>query len=263
MSGESAACPTSCSRLTEPAKSLRLKHVGRLHPPPNNQEPGPLGAPSHSAALIGQFYAERNREYPLRVPVMSLGRARANSLRISDDRVAAHHVRIERQHDARFVLEVTAHDAQTAVNGAPLVAGERRSLTNGDLITLAGLAFRFSSHEAAAALGRVWVVRGVHRGKVFRIDSPEVVIGRATEAHVQFPDRSVSRQHCKIRESGGTWWIEDLNSTNGTLLNGSPLQRATSLRHGDEVAAGFSRFVFQEADRPLPNLRSAPLPPRN
>lgn len=217
----------------------------------------------HSAALIGQFYAERNREYPLRAAVMSVGRATANSLRIRDDRIAAHHVRIERQQDSRFVLEVTADDARTALNGTPLEAGERRSLTNGDLITLADFAFRFTSEVEVGVLGRMWVVGGVHRGKIFRIDRTEVLIGRATEADVQFPDRSVSRHHCKIKRNGETWWIEDLTSTNGTIVNGSLLARTGLLNHGDEVMAGLSRFVFQEGDRPLANLKLAPLPPRN
>ncbi len=200
--------------------------------------------------------------YPLRVPVMSVGRATANTLRIRDERVAAHHVRIERQ-ETSFVLEVTADDAPTTLNGTELRLGERRTLSNGDRIGLADLEFRFTTDHGDGMLGRLWVVAGVHRGKTFRIDRPEFLIGRATDNDVQFPDRSVSRHHCRIRKSDQAWWIEDLESTNGTIVHGFPLQAPVRLEHGDEIVTGYSRFVFQEGDRPMVNLRLESIPPCN
>jgi pSer/pThr/pTyr-binding forkhead associated (FHA) protein len=200
--------------------------------------------------------------YPLRSSVMSVGRANANTLRIRDSRVAAHHVRIERD-DTGFVLEVTADDAPTTLNGSELVPGDRRTLTDGDLIGLADLVFRFTDNHGDGVLGRLWVVAGVHRGKVFRIDSTDYAIGRATDNDVQFPDRSVSRHHCRIHKNDQAWWIEDLESTNGTILHGAPLQAPVRLEHGDEIVTGFSRFVFQEGDRPLVSLRLEPALPCN
>ena len=221
-----------------------------------------MGAHSNGAALIGQFYAERNREYLLRVPVLSVGRASANSLRIKDERIADHHVRIARE-DTRYVLEVTADEPPTSLNGTPLDAGDRRELSDGDLISLSDLEFRFALSENDKVLSRLWVVGGVHRGKIFRIEEDATTVGRAADNDVQFPDRSVSRHHCRIGRNDAEWWIEDLESTNGTLMRGGPVQSRVRLRHGDEVGAGFSRFVFQEGDRPLTNLNLEPLPPCN
>ncbi len=221
-----------------------------------------MGAHSSGAALIGQFYAERNREYPLRVPVLSVGRSSANSLRIRDERIASEHVRIARE-DARYVLEVRAAEAPTCLNGTLLEAGERRSLHDGDLISLSDLEFRFVVQEDVRVLSRLWVVSGVHRGKTFRIDKPSAIIGRAADNDVQFPDRSVSRHHCRIQRDGETWWIEDLESTNGTFIAGVPISGLTRLEHGVEVGAGFSRFVFQDGNQPIGNLSLEPLPPCN
>jgi pSer/pThr/pTyr-binding forkhead associated (FHA) protein len=193
---------------------------------------------------------------------MSVGRANANTLRIRDERVSAHHVRIERE-ESRFILEVTADDAPTTLNGSELRMGERHPLNDGDVIGLAGLEFRYVEDPGTGALSRLWVVAGVHRGKTFRISTPEVLLGRATDNDVQFPDRSVSRHHCRIRAFRGQWWIDDLGSTNGTILCGVPVRGAAELQHGDEVMAGFSRFVFQEADRPLAHLSLEPTPPCN
>ena len=229
---------------------------------PRIRSKGPLAAQSNGAALIGQFYAERNREYPLRVPVMSVGRDDANTLRIRDVRIAAHHVRIERE-ESRYVLEAIAEDARTTLNGAELRSGERRDLRNGDLIGLAELNFRFIDDHRDGLLSRLGVVAGVHRGKTFRIDNSEVSIGRAIENDVQFPDRSVSRQHCRIVRKERSWWIEDMESTNGTLIDGEPIEVRQELRHGNMIVTGFSKFVFQMEDRPLEDLKLEPPSPCN
>jgi pSer/pThr/pTyr-binding forkhead associated (FHA) protein len=193
---------------------------------------------------------------------MTIGRARANTLRIRDGRVADHHVRIERD-DTGYVLEATAKSASTTLNGISLVAGDRRVLDDGDTIGLAGLEFRFTHDDPGKFVSRIQVVAGVHRSKVFRIAGIDALIGRATDNDVQFPDRSVSRHHCRLRKNGKAWWIEDLGSTNGTLLQGALLQAPKPLRHGDEVVAGFSRFVFQQGDRPPMNFNLEPASPCN
>jgi len=194
---------------------------------------------------------------------MSVGRADANALRIRDERVAAYHVRILGER-AGYVLESTAVGARTSLNGQPLKRGERRRLRDGDVIGLADLEFRFTHRpQGEDVQSRLWVVGGVHRGKTFRIARGEVRVGRATDNDVQFPDRSVSRHHCRIRREGASWWIEDLGSTNGTFVDGRAVLRPAQLQHGDEVVTGLSRFVFQDGDRPLLNLKLQPLPPCN
>lgn len=193
---------------------------------------------------------------------MSVGHAEENVLRIRDQRIAAHHIRIIRQ-EGQYLLEVTADEAVTTLNGIPLRTGEQRQLEDGDVIGLADLEFLFTDNYRRKVRGRLCVTAGVHSGKVFRIGGSEASIGRAMDNDVQFPDKSVSRHHCRIRRNGEAWWIEDLGSTNGTLLHGVPLQAPGKLQHGDEVVAGFSTFVFQEEDQPLLNLKREPVPPCN
>lgn len=191
---------------------------------------------------------------------MSVGRARSNTLRIRDDRIAAHHIRIERQ-DSQYVLEVMTDHAPTTLNGRDLSVGARQALRDGDRIGLADLEFRFTDDARQRVLCRLCVVAGVHTGKTFRIEGSPTLIGRATDNDVQFPDRTVSRRHCRIHHEDEGWWIEDLGSTNGTLLRGSPISQAELLREGDEVVAGFTRFVFQPVDPRLPESTTEPLRP--
>jgi len=64
------------------------------------------------------------------------------------------------------------------------------------------------------------VLTGSEKGKKFEIDRDEIIIGRATENVVPIPDPAISGKHCAIIRSGRIFKLKDLNSTNGTRLNG-------------------------------------------
>ena len=53
----------------------------------------------------------------------------------------------------------------------------------------------------------------------------------------------MSRRHAEIRQEGATYWIVDLGSTNGTLLNGKRIERER-LHDGDTITLGSSDVVF-------------------
>jgi adenylate cyclase len=76
----------------------------------------------------------------------------------------------------------------------------------------------------------------------------EVVVGRSGSATVQIDGDLVSRRHARFYEEDGRWYVEDLGSRNGTLVNG---ERATTslLKNGDVVMIGYGRLEFTE-DRP-------------
>ena len=70
-----------------------------------------------------------------------------------------------------------------------------------------------------------------------------MVLGRSRTCDVHVPDVNVSRRHAEIRQEGATYWIVDLGSTNGTLLNGKRVERER-LRDGDTITVGSSEVVF-------------------
>lgn len=75
-----------------------------------------------------------------------------------------------------------------------------------------------------------------------------VTVGRLVESGIQLPDVNASREHAAfVREDGG-WAIEDLDSTNGTLLNGVPVTRAT-LSDGDVIEIGVTRLTYHGPGR--------------
>jgi ABC-type multidrug transport system ATPase subunit/pSer/pThr/pTyr-binding forkhead associated (FHA) protein len=70
------------------------------------------------------------------------------------------------------------------------------------------------------------------------IQSPSVVIGRAVEADFVVNHPEVSRRHCRILQEGPAWFIEDLGSRRGTMVNGTRITARTPIHEGDEILLG-------------------------
>lgn len=67
---------------------------------------------------------------------------------------------------------------------------------------------------------------------------PVSTVGRHPDNTVHVADASTSASHAEIRLSGTDWWIVDLESTNGTFVNGSRLDQPARIRPGDVVQFG-------------------------
>lgn len=86
------------------------------------------------------------------------------------------------------------------------------------------------------------VLHGTDRGRVFRDVSPPVTIGREEGNTIQLNDERVSRCHLKIQYDNDRLVLTDLDSTNGTKVNGQE-SHLRILRHGDLVALGRSMLL--------------------
>jgi hypothetical protein len=80
-------------------------------------------------------------------------------------------------------------------------------------------------------------------GRVHPVTSRRVVLGRSRECDISVPDNNVSRRHAELQQEGATYWLVDLDSTNGTALNGETVQRA-KLHDGDRITIGSTDVVF-------------------
>ena len=90
---------------------------------------------------------------------------------------------------------------------------------------------------------RLIAIAGPLKGTTIPLVSPETVIGRDTGNAVAVNDPLVSRKHCSIRNTGDEVRLVDMDSLNGTYVNGEGV-RESVLRHGDRVKVGSSHFVF-------------------
>lgn len=78
----------------------------------------------------------------------------------------------------------------------------------------------------------------------YELEDDEIV-GRSNKCTLHLPDKYLSGKHCRIYKSDGSFFIEDLGSTNGTFLNGDELgDEAVELIDGDKISMGRLNFIF-------------------
>ncbi len=83
---------------------------------------------------------------------------------------------------------------------------------------------------------------GDKNSKTFNL-TDKVIIGRSEGADIQLEDSFASSSHAKLQKQGATYVVQDLKSTNGTLLNGNKIKKET-LNSGDEIKIGKNKFKF-------------------
>jgi two-component system NtrC family sensor kinase len=91
------------------------------------------------------------------------------------------------------------------------------------------------------------VIKGVDKGRRYELpdDEPQL-IGRSSEA-MDTTDQTISRRHAELTPDSGKWYIRDLQSSNGTFVNGIRVTTERRLlRPGDQVRTGATLFVYGE-----------------
>jgi pSer/pThr/pTyr-binding forkhead associated (FHA) protein len=94
-----------------------------------------------------------------------------------------------------------------------------------------------AGRTAVPAGGSVLVKSGFYEGLEVPLDRDWVVIGRGRGADVVLAEPTISRAHAALGFDDGGFFVQDLSSTNGTLVNGGRVTRQT-LKHGDEIRMG-------------------------
>jgi pSer/pThr/pTyr-binding forkhead associated (FHA) protein len=109
---------------------------------------------------------------------------------------------------------------------------------------------------SVSALALLEVARGPLAGKVFRIERPVCAIGRGDRNDVRLNDASVSSSHATLLLKRGTWYVVDLQSANGTYVDGYRVATERALPDGGSLRAGdiVMKFRLIAAPRELPSV---------
>ena len=89
---------------------------------------------------------------------------------------------------------------------------------------------------------RLWISSSGEAPHSFALTGERTVVGRSPEADVVVEDEAVSWNHLEIERKGDVLMATDLDSRNGTALNGEPLDRPRRLRDGDTLIVGDHRL---------------------
>jgi len=105
-----------------------------------------------------------------------------------------------------------------------------------------------ASRPSSANLASFLVRGGALKGQRLAVRTPVVNIGRADYNDLVFPDESVSTSHAKLQRREGVWVIVDLDSTNGTFVDGEQIKGEAPLAPGSTVRFGEVGTVFEPTD---------------
>jgi pSer/pThr/pTyr-binding forkhead associated (FHA) protein len=206
--------------------------------------------------------------------MVEIGRSASADLTINDPQVADLHLKLYREGAIYTCFDVTGqgfgHNGQRVL---------KASLNVGDLIQVGAHAIRLIADRpdmvphvpaapaapapapalaapAAAPPQRapaapaqaqngaaLRAVRGNDAGKTFPLGKDVVIMGRGVSTDITLWDIRASRAHCRIDRRGNAYRISDLNSANGTYVNGKKI-RVHDLRQGDMIKIGASVLQF-------------------
>src|SRR4051794_5481204 len=111
---------------------------------------------------------------------------------------------------------------------------------------------RSASHDFACA--RIEVKDGPDAGRLIDITDEDIRIGTALDNHIALTDRSVSRHHCQLVPSADGLWVRDLDSTNGTFLNGVRITHAIVTLPAT-MQIGDTKFALTAIDEAVSGVR--------
>jgi pSer/pThr/pTyr-binding forkhead associated (FHA) protein len=201
--------------------------------------------------------------YPTQ-PVM-LGRSGENDIVLDDPKVSRSHAILEWNGLGFTVRDLDSING-TYVNGQRLSASARL-LRDGDEIILNEYKLsyeiiRAELHEPPLLDGitapaeplvpkgpRLMVTAGPDLGQEYPLWGEVITIGRASREatwEIRLTDRSVSRPHARLEMRAGQLFLVDLESANGTRLNGALLKRPVPVREGDQISIGETCLLYRK-----------------
>lgn len=87
------------------------------------------------------------------------------------------------------------------------------------------------------------VISGPHVGRMYKVDKESITMGRSPKVDLQLNDVGVSRQHARIQNQGDRVFVEDLQSANGTYINGRRVTADYQLQDGDKITLGTTTIL--------------------
>ncbi|NET60432.1 MAG: FHA domain-containing protein [Symploca sp. SIO2E6] len=194
------------------------------------------------------------QEFLLTHDLVTIGRALDNSLVLNDDlSVSRHHAQITREKNCYVLTDLRSSDG-TSINGTKLSPHTPQPLAESDLIRIGSFELRFHRQSTAQPTKRYQ--GGNH--SVTQLVSPNapqleenqqsqeldlrncqvLTIGRDSLNDMVIDYPTVSRFHAQIKRQNGSFVLFNLNSTNGTFVNGKQVVAKKILRVGDTISIG-------------------------
>lgn len=192
----------------------------------------------------------------------SIGKSRSNDIVFNSPDISRFHAVIAKKQN-EWVITDTFSKTGVFVNNAPIDSQE--VIENGDIITIGNTSLKFLCAEALSSESKTKIrndARQVnmatnnnvayavlvdvitHRPVYLR--KKDVLIGRGANADIQIGIDTISSEHARIHLTSQGWALSDLNSHNGTKLNGRFITQPQLIFDEDMITFGDRVFIFYE-----------------
>lgn len=224
-----------------------------------------------------QFKDQRQPAVWLVESVTTLGSDPKNHIVIKEEGIEPQHAEIRKDGDALYLSDLGSYQG-TSVNGNKIKA--HFQLRAGDTIKLANVELVINEPKTAAGKAEpatparsdwsIMALSGPLKGKSIAIHG-SMVFGRSSSCDIQISDAHMSRRHAEINLKGGVLRLVDLQSSNGTCVNGQTIGEQV-LKPGDRISFDHLTFLVagplgatnaveeDEDDDEATVFRAAPIP---
>lgn len=193
----------------------------------------------------------------------SIGKSKSNDIVLPMPNVSRFHAVIAKKRK-EWVITDTFSKTGIEVNGEKIEA--RRVIEDGDIIKIGSIPLKFQCAEAVSAQNKTRmrsaaselnsaqpsgniayaVLVDVKTHRPIYLRKKDVLIGRGADADIQIALDTVSAHHARIHQTSRGWALSDLNSHNGTKLNGRYISQPQLIFDEDTITFGERVFVFYE-----------------
>lgn len=188
----------------------------------------------------------------------SIGKSKSNDITLPFPAVARFHAVIAKKRKDWVVTDTSGRDIGVLVNSKKIEG--RAVLENGDIITIGSIPLKFVCDEALSPQSKKQlrtagaqnkniayaVLVDIKTKKPVYIKKQDILIGRDNSCDIQIMSQMVSSQHARIHKTSRGWALSDLDSHNGTKLNGRFINQPQLIFDEDMLTFGDKVFIFYE-----------------
>ena len=192
----------------------------------------------------------------------SIGKSKANDIVLPLPTVARFHAVIAKKRKDWVVTDTSARAIGILVNGEKVDGS--CVIENNDIITIVNIPLKFECEEALSSNSKkqirneaqpsgeksktvaYGVLVDIKTKKPIYLKKQDVLIGRGEDADIRIMSQTVSSHHARIYKTSRGWALSDLDSHNGTKLNGRFLTQSQLIFDEDMITFGDRVFIFYE-----------------
>nr|WP_297916491.1 FHA domain-containing protein [uncultured Allomuricauda sp.] len=204
------------------------------------------------------YLIHNGQSYPLELnKKITIGRkGHGADIEVDNKLVSREHAQIEKRTEGIFVIDLKSSNG-TQINQKSLEPNIWSSLLPGDEIKIASLIFDLAlddPFEHPEPQNTDELEPSTFKQRI--ISKGILEVGRHTTNDVVLDDPTVTRKHALFSYVNGSFWIEDLGSTNKTYLNGKEVRTKTRLKDSDTITISFYSITLKEGPKDLRKISS-------